>query len=178
MKKWLYVLAPAAMLAVFLFFYASSRAEARAKEAAHQEEIAKQKAEADEKKRIAEAKARDDAKQREAEREAADAKAAKDKQDKYDADMLRIKQDTDKANALAEGYAKQVSDLTIELDTLNKQKDALTRAEFDEAKKVELAVVARRNAEIEIQRLVEMIANRADQSMMAKMPPPPPAKES
>src|ERR1700677_3535954 len=166
MKKWLYVLAPAAMLAVFLFFYASSRAEARAKEAAHQEEIAKQKAEADEKKRIAEAKARDDAKQREAEREAADAKAAKDKQDKYDADMLRIKQDTDKANALAEGYAKQVSDLTIELDTLNKQKDALTRAEFDEAKKAELAVVARRNAEIEIQRLVEMIANRADQSMM------------
>jgi hypothetical protein len=178
MKKWLYVLAPAVMLAVFLFFYASSRAAARAKELAHQEEVARQKADADEKKRVAEAKAREDAQQREAARQAADAKTALDKQAKYDAEMLRIKQDTDKSNALAEGYSKQVSDLTIELDTLNQQKDALTRDGFEQAKKVELAQVARQNAEMEIQRMVEMIANRADQSMMAKMPPPPPAKES
>jgi len=37
-----------------------------------------------------------------------------------------------------------------------------------------LAEVARHNAEMEIQRYTEMISNRADQSMMVKMPPPPP----
>jgi hypothetical protein len=178
MKKWLYVLAPAAMLAIFLFFYASSRTEAKAKEAAHQEEIARAKADADAKKKIAEDHARADALQREADREAADAKAAKDKQDKYDAEMRRIQADTDKSNALAETYSKEVSELTIELDTLNKEKDQLTREGFEEAKKVELAQVARRSAEMEVQRMVDMIANRADQSIMAKMPPAPPAKES
>jgi hypothetical protein len=178
MKKWLYVLAPAAMLAVFLFFYAASRTEARNKEVAHQAEVARLKAEADQKKQEAEARAKADAQQREAEREVAEAKAAKDKQDKYDTEMRRIQAETDKANALAETYSRQVSELTIELDTLNKQKDQLTREGFEEAKKVELAQVARRNAEMEVQRMVDMIANRADQSLMAKMPPPPPAKES
>jgi hypothetical protein len=178
MRKWLYVLAPAAMLAVFLFFYASSRTEAKAKEDARLADIARQKADDAEKKQIAEAKAREDALKREADREAADAKAAREKQEKYDAEMARIKADADKSNAQAEAYAKQVSDLTIELDSLNKQKDSLSRAEFDQEKKVELAQVARQNAEMEIQRMVQMIANRADQSTMAKMPPPPPPKES
>jgi len=178
MKKWLYVLAPVCMLAVFMFFYLSSRADAKAKEIAHQQQVDKDKADADEKKHIAEMKAREDAEKREADRAAADAKTAKDKQDKYDADMVRIKEDADKANALAETFSKQVSELTIEIDSLNKQKDTLTREGFEEAKKVELAEVGRRNAELEIQRLVQMISDRADQSMMAKMPPAPPAKES
>ena len=88
--------------------------------------------------------------------------------------MARIKSETDRENASAEQYAKQVSELTIELDNLHKQKDSLTREDFDLAKKIELAEVARHNAEMEIQRYTEMISNRADQSMMVKMPPPPP----
>ena len=66
--------------------------------------------------------------------------------------------------------------MTIELENLHRQKDALIREGFEKAKKVEAAAVARRNAEMEIQRLVQMLANRADQTLMAKMPPPP--KES
>ena len=178
MKKWLYVLAPAVMIAVFLFFYFSSKAESEAKEKAQQEETARLKADAEQKKHVAELKAREDAERRNAERAAEEAKTAQEKKDKYEAEMRRIQEDTNKANALAETYAKQVSDLTIELDTLHKQKDALTREDFDLAKKVELAAVARRNAELEIQRTVEMIATRTEQSPMSKMPPPPPAKES
>jgi chromosome segregation ATPase len=127
---------------------------------------------------MAEAKAREDAERRNAERTAEDAKTAKDKQDRYDADMRRIQDDTDRANSMAESYAKQASDLTIELDSLHKQKDALTREDFELEKKVELTQVARQNAELEIQRTVEMIATRADQSAMAKPPPPPPPKAS
>jgi hypothetical protein len=174
MKKWFYVLFPVALLAIFTVFYMSSRAETLAKEQAHREQVAQEKAEADAKKQVAEAKARDDAEKRNIERAAEEAKIAKDKEDKYNADMERIKEDTDKSNATADEYAKKVSDLTIELDTLRKQKDQLTRDAFEADKQVELADVDRRNAEMEIQRYTAMIADRADQSAMAKMPPPPP----
>jgi hypothetical protein len=65
--------------------------------------------------------------------------------------------------------------MTIELDNLNKQLDSLTRQNFDYLKKVQLAEVNRHDAEMDIQRMVDMIAERADQSSMTKMPPPPPA---
>ncbi len=174
MKKWLYVLFPTALLGIFLFYYFASKAETEAREKAHREQVAREVADANQKKAIAEAKAREDAERRNVERAAEEAKAAKDKEDKYNQEMARIKAETDRSNATAEEYSKKVSELTIELDTLHKQKDQLTREDFELAKKIELAEIARRNAEMEIQRYTEMIANRADQSLMAKMPPPPP----
>ena len=174
MKKWLYVLFPTALLGIFLFYYFASKAETEARERVHREQVAREVADANQKKALAEAKARDDAERRNVERAAEEAKAAKDKEEKYNSEMARIKSETDRENASAEQYAKQVSELTIELENLHKQKDSLTREDFDLAKKIELAEVARHNAEMEIQRYTEMISNRADQSMMVKMPPPPP----
>jgi chromosome segregation ATPase len=176
MKKWMYVFGPGIMLAIFLFFYFTSKAETDARMAADKVHKAQVEKEAEEKKAIAEKKAQEDAEQRNIARAEAERKAAQEKQDKYDADMRRIQADTDKFTALVDKYAKQVSELTIQLETLRKQKDGLTREGFDIAKRVELAAVARRNAELEVQRMVQMIAARADQSLMAKMPPPP--KES
>jgi hypothetical protein len=175
MKKWFYVLFPAILLSVFLFYYTASKAETEARDKAAKAELAKEKAEADQKKATAEAKAREDAERRSADRAAEEAKAAKEKEDKYNTDMARIKEDTDRSNATAATYAKQVSDLTIELDSLHKQKDTETREAFELAKKVELAQVARRNAELEIQRYTAMLSDRAEQSTLTKMPPPPPA---
>jgi len=172
----MYVFGPGIMIAVFLCFYLSSKAETDkriAEEKVHKAQLEK---EAEETKAAAEKKAQDDAEKRNIERAEAEKKLAQDKQDKYDADMRRIQADTDRFNAEVDKYSKEVSELSIELDSLRKQKDTLTREGFDMAKKVELAAVTRRNAEIEVQRLVQMIAARADQSIMAKMPPPP--KES
>lgn len=178
MKKWFYVLFPAILLGVFLFYYTASKSETEARDKATKAEMAKEKTEADQKKAVAEAKAREDAERRSTERAAEEAKAARDKEDKYNSDMARIKEDNNRSNATAATYAKQVSDLTIELDTLHKQKDTETRESFELAKKVELAEIARRNAELEIQRYTAMLADKADQSSMTKMPPPPPpAKE-
>jgi uncharacterized coiled-coil DUF342 family protein len=174
MKKWFYVIFPVVCLAIFMVFYLSSKKESDARDAAHRAEVAREKAEADEKKLVAEKKAQDDAERRNVERAAEEAKTAKDKADKYNAEMARIKADTDKSNATADMYAKQVSELTIELENLHKQKDALTRESFEMDKKIEAEAVARRNAELELQRYTEMISDRADQSLMAKMPPPPP----
>ena len=178
MKKWFYVLAPSAMLGVFLFFYFASKAETEAREKAKQEEVAKAKAEADEKKHLAEVKAHEDAERRAAEQAADEAAKAKAKQDKYDTLMARIKEDTARANASSEKYAAEVSEKTILLEALRKQKDTLTRDSFELQKKIELSQVARRNAELDIQRTIEFIANHADQSAMTKMPPAPPPKDS
>lgn len=178
MKKWFYVLFPTILLGIFLIFYMSSRSETLAREQVQREETARAKAEADRKKAEAEATAQADAERRNVQRAAEEAKAAKDKEDKYNAEMAKIQAETDRANASAEKYAKEVSDLTIELDNLHKQQDTLTRESFDLAKRIELAEVTRRNAEMEIQRYTEMIANRADQSALTKMPPTPAPEKS
>jgi translation initiation factor IF-2 len=178
MKKWFYVLFPTALIGIFLIFYLSSRSETLAREAHQREEAATAKAEADKKKAEAEATAQADAERRNVQRANEEAKAAKDKEDKYNTEMAKIKAQTDGANATADKYAKEVSDLTIELDNLHKQKDTLTRESFELLKKIELSEVARRNAELEIQRYDEMIANRADQSILTKMPPAPPPEKS
>jgi hypothetical protein len=102
-------------------------------------------AEADQKKAIAEAKAREDA-----ERSATPSapprrpRPAKEKEDKYNAEMAGSRPTPTRRTRAREQYSKQVSELTIELDNLHKQKDALTREAFELAKKIELAEVARR----------------------------------
>ena len=91
--------------------------------------------------------------------------------------MAADKQISDETNGyLAEGKKSQQESaaLEIERDLLHKEKDRVGREAFDLAKQVELAKVARRNAELEEQRMVEMITRKATDSAMAKMPPPPP----
>src|SRR5580698_3499668 len=105
MKKWFYVLFPTLMIAVFLLFYMASRKETIAREVAQKEEAARTKAEADRKKAEAEATAQADAERRNVQRAAEEAKAAKDKEDKYNAEMAKIKEGTDRANASAEKFA-------------------------------------------------------------------------
>jgi ABC-type Na+ efflux pump permease subunit len=168
MKKWMYVIFPAAMLGIFLVFYFSAAKKAELKEQQHIAEIAKQKADETEKKRIAEDKARVDAVKRAAERSAEEAKKEADKIAKWQADSKRIQEDTDKSIADADRYQKEVSKLEIELDTLRKSKDKASREAFDLLKQVERAKVDRRNAEIEIQRLTEMVARKASESAMTR----------
>jgi len=174
MKKWFYVLFPVVLIVIFGIFYSASRKEAAEKERQHQEEVARLKADADAKKAAAEATARADAEKRAkdtAEKERAEAAA---KEQKYNDEMAKIKEDTAKLTATEEMYAKKVSDLTIELDGLHKQRESLTRDTFELAKQIQMAEVARHNAEMEIQRYDTMIADAADQSQLSKMPPPPP----
>lgn len=175
MKKWMYLIFPTVMLAGFLGFYFSHKKAAEAKERAHIAEVAKKKTEDDEKKKIAETKAREDAKKRQDEREAEDRKKEEEKAARQRADDEKVRASTAEFTAKGEAAAKQVATLDSELDRLRKEKDKTTRETFDLAKQVELARIARRNAELEIQRVTAMIAQRASDSAMTRMPPPPPA---
>lgn len=178
MKKWMYLIPPTIMLGLFTIVYFSHVEKREAKEKAKVEKIAKEKAELDQKKKIAEAKAREDTKKRNEERDAEEAKKEKEKIDKQAANDKEVRDATAQYNAEADKFAKEAATLEIELDRLRKDKDKLSRETFDLAKQVELARIARRNAELEIQRVTEMIHRRASDSALVKPPviPPAPAK--
>jgi hypothetical protein len=180
MKKWMYLIFPGVMLAAFLVFYLSHKKEAEEKERVHVAKVAQEKAEMEAKKRDAEQKARDDAKKRQDEREAEDRKKEADKAAKQAADDKKVRDATAEYTAKANEFTKQIASLEAELDRLRKEKDKTNRETFEMAKQVELARIARRNAELEIQRMTEMIARRASDSSLTRPPmlpqPPAPAK--
>src|SRR5262245_16928635 len=179
MKKWLYLIIPAIMLGLFLFIYFPHVEKTHKKEEDRKAAVAKKKAEDDEKKKVAEAKARDDAKKRQDERDAEDAKKQKEKEDKQAADDKKVRDQTAEYTAKANAASAEVQKLEGELDRMRKEKDRLSRETFDLAKQVELARIARRNAELETQRITDMLAKRAADSSLTRMPAiptPPPAK--
>ncbi len=180
MKKWIYLIVPAIMLAGFLFIYFGHVDTMHQKEAAKAASIAEAKASAEAKKKDAEDKARSDAKKRQEERDAEEARKEKEKTDKQAADDKKVRDAITEFTAKADSASKQATALDAELDRIRKEKDRLRRETFDLAKEVELARIARRNAELEIQRTTEMIARRASESSMTRppvVPAPAPAKK-
>ncbi len=178
MKKWMYVISVGGMLAIFLFFYFSHIKEAEQQEKIRQEKLEQdRKAEAAKKAEI-EAKARADAERRAAERAAADAKKEAEKVAKWEAENRHIQEETDGYNAKANAYAKQASELDIQLTKLRAEKDRLIREAFEFAKQVEQARIEKRNAELEIQRMTDMISKKAADSSLTRAPVMPTPKPS
>lgn len=181
MKKWIYLIVPAVLMVGFLFIYFGHVETMHAEKAAKAASATQAKAEADAKKKDAEEKARSDAKQRQEEREAEEARKEKEKTDKQAADDKKVVDAIAEFTAKANSASKQVAAFEAELDRARKEKDRLSRETFDLAKQVELARIARRNAELEIQRMTEMIARKAGESAMTRPPviaAPAPAKKS
>ncbi|MBI2517394.1 MAG: hypothetical protein HYV95_10835 [Opitutae bacterium] len=171
-----YLIVPAVLLGTFLFFYNGALKEMAAKEATKTAEKAAIKAAEDKRKAEIEAKASADAKRRQEERDAEErARAEKKEKDYLDA-MKKLKDEADNYSAESDKLAKEAADLDIQLGSLRTQKEKSTREVFELAKQVELAKVSRRNAEIEIQRMVEMLGTKAGASTLATIPPPPAPK--
>lgn len=171
-----YIIAPAFMLAAFVFFYRGALAEMDIKEADHAKEVAVAKAQEDARRKEIEAKAEADALKRQLERDAEE-KAKLDKKEKeYLTAMNQLRDEADKYTAEADKFAKDGNDLEVLLTNLRVQKEKVNREAFELAKAVELAKINRRSAEMEIQRLIEMVGTKAAASTLAAMPPPPPAK--
>lgn len=178
MKKWFYVISVGGMLAVFLFFYFAHLEETEKQEKIRAERVAQQQKEEAERKAAIEEKAREDAARRAREREEEIARKEAARREKQEAEDRKIREATEGFNAKADAYAKQVSELEIELNSLRTQKEKLNRETFELEKQVELARVAKRNAELEIQRMTDMVAKRAADSALARPPAPPAGRRS
>ena len=148
-----YVITPLVLCALFGVYYFNFAQEQQIKEAQKKKEVAAKIAEEKRKKDDIEAKARADADERTRKREEETAKKEADRRAKWDAQGQEIADATKKYTAQAEASAKQES--------------------FELLKKVELARIDKRNAELEIQRIHAMVAKRATESSAAQLPPPP-----
>jgi len=174
MKKWIYFVIPVIMLVGFVFIFLAHEEEMKAREEEGARIVAERLTEEKKQKEIAEAKARESARIAQEERAAKEAKKVADRLARQQAIDREIKEATDSALADLNRSQKKVESLEAEFDRLKKERDRLSRETFDLAKQVEAAAVAKRNAELEEQRLVEMIVRRSGQSTMVRMPPPPP----
>lgn len=173
-----YLIVPLVLCTLFGVYYykfiqeEGVKTELRAKAA----KIAKD--EADAKKKEIEDKARKDADDRQQKRLADEKKKEDDRRAKWEAQGKDIADATAKYNAEAAKYTKQIAELEAQLKDMRLKKDNATRESFDLKKRVELALIAKRDAELEIQRMVSMVANKATESAMARPPPPPPVEKA
>jgi len=172
MKKWMYVISVGSMLAIFLFFYLTHMKETEILEQQRKVRFEKEQKDIAETKARNEAKAREDARARAAARAAEEAKKEADKIARWEAEGQKIKDQTDTHNREADRLSKDSAKLEIELDTLRNEKENVNRATFDVAKRVERARIDKQNTEFEIQRMTEMIAQRAASSSLVRMPAP------
>ncbi len=166
---------PLVLLAAFIFVYRGAVEKMEHKEAEQKRIVAEAKAAEDAHRKEMEAIAQKDALKRQQEREAEErAKADKRERDYQDA-MRKLKEEADGYSAEADRFAKNAAELEIKLGEARILKEKTTRDLFELQKQVELAKIQRRNAELEIQRMVEMVGQKA--TIMAAMPPEPPAKK-
>jgi hypothetical protein len=174
----MYLIFPGIMLVAFLGVYLTHKKAAEERERVAIAKAAADKQEADRKKKEAEQKAREDARKRQEEREAEEAKKEAEKAAKQAKDDKMVRDQIAEYTAKGDAAQKQLNSLEIELDRLRKEKDAVSRETFDLAKQVELNRIARRNAELEIQRQTEYMIRRASESSLTRPPamPPAPAK--
>jgi hypothetical protein len=176
MKKWMYVIFPGIMLGLFLVLYTSHVKEAEEREQARIAKVEADRKAEEAKKKKAEEIAAEDARKRQIEREAEDQKKEEDRRRKQAIADKEVRDKTNDYRSKADASQKQVNQLEIELDRLHKDKEKASREDFDLAKQVELARVAKQNAELQEQHLMQMIANKADASAMAQAPIAAPAK--
>lgn len=171
-----YVILPFILLVLFVGYYSVDSKRLSEIDAARARQVASEQKAADAQKAEAEARATADAQAREQQR----LKDIRDKEEAHERDvatkLAAIKADftvnSDKADALA----KQAGDLQIQLADLQTAKEKDSEETFNLTKQTDLLRIQQQNAEFEIQRLTDMVAQRADQSWMAQPPPPPPAK--
>jgi hypothetical protein len=178
MKKWMFLIFPGAMLGIFLVFFLSHTKEAEAREKVRLEVLAKKIADDNAQKKADEDRARADAEKHATDRAAEDAKKEAERTAKQAAFDQDIKDAADKALAEGGAFQKTIDRLESELDQVHKQQDQLSRDNFDAAKQVELAKVARRTAELEIQRTVALVERKAQETYLTRLPPPPPPPKS
>jgi hypothetical protein len=167
----LYLIVPVLLLAIFggLYWQHSVHAEAEAK--AKAAVVAEAKAAEETKKAEAERLAREDAERRTAARVAEEQKKEAEKHAKWEADGARIAEETTRFTTRSAEIAAEITALEAKINQVLADKDKVSRANFDEARAIELARIAKRNAEMEIQRMTEMVARKAGQTSLVNATP-------
>ena len=169
-----YLIVPVVLLAVFGVLYSSALKDMKVK-ANQQQAVADARAAADKKhKDEVDARAQADAKKHEDEREAEDRVKEAKKIKEYQDALKALKDEAGKYNTEADKLSKEAADLELQISQTRTDKEKLNSETFDLAKEIELTKINRRNAELEIQRMIGMVGNKLTASSIVLPPPPPP----
>ncbi len=172
-----YVILPVVLLILFGGYYVKiAKPEMAAKVLADEKRIADDKAVEEAKRKEIEAKAQDDARKAQAVRDAKERERLDKAQRDKDEQDRKVLDETTKYEKEASDLSKQIANLEIEITTLRNKREDMNREVLESAKKVELAKIDRRNAELEIQRMYDIVAQKVAASSLTQMPPPVPAK--
>jgi chromosome segregation ATPase len=172
-----YVMFPAVLLVAFAVYYTQfAKPEMAEQEAAAKQKITDQEAVDAARRADIEKKAQADAQVQQHAREEKDRlKQEKARHDREEADR-QIAEETAKFENEAASLTKQIASMEKEISTLRANREDLSREVFEVAAKVELAKIDRQNAELEIQRMYGMVAQRVNDSFLAKLPSPTPPR--
>jgi len=172
-----YVILPIFLLIAFGVYYTQiAQPEMRAQLVAQQKHQAEIQAAEDAHRRDIELKAQEDARKAQAERDAKErARQEKARLEKEEQDR-KIREETAKFENEAARLSKEIASLDTEIAALRSKREQTNRESFDLAKQVELAKIDRRTAEMDLQRMYEMVAQKVVDSSLTRMPPPVPAK--
>ena len=171
MKRFTLILPPVILFAIFAFFYQGHLKEMEAQRVKIVEE--QRIATAKEDQRKAELKAQADAEAAKAkkDREAADQKRREDEQNKKDEKERTITTATEAALAENSGLQAQIIKLQKDLQETRIQRDAAQKEAIETKLDIEKARIDKRNAELEIQRYTDMLAQRIKQSSLLAQQP-------
>jgi len=169
MKRFYFIFGfPVILLVVFSGVYWQFSKASDEAEHVKQAQVAKQKAADEQKKKDEENKARQDTEKRMAERAAEEKKKEDERIAKWEAESKRINDESQGYATQVAASTKEIADLTKELADLRQAKEAKTRELLNSASEAELAAIAKRSAELEIQRMTEMVARKVASSQLAK----------
>ncbi len=169
MKKF-YLVLPLLMLLGFSGIYWSHSTQSEAAAVEKAAAVAKIKAEEEAQKLAAEKKAKEDAEQRTATRLAEEAKKEAERLAKWEAESKKIADETAGYTAEVAKLTTEVAKLEASLSALKASKEAKTRELLAASSAVELDAIAKRVAEMEIQRMTEMVVRKAANTSLAKHP--------
>jgi hypothetical protein len=179
MKKWMYVIFPGAMLALFLIAYVAEGKRRTEREAAHTAEVARLDKDKQAKEATMKAKAEADAKKRSDERAAIEKKKEDDRVAKWTKEGQDIQADLDRSNAAIDQQTKEVAQMEKNLFALREARERGNREFLEAMKRAEMAQIDRRTSELEIDRLLKLINQRAtDVTGRALTPPAAPPRRT
>ncbi len=172
-----YVVFPTLLLIAFGVYYTQvAKPQMAEQERIEAQKIEDQKAADEVRRQQIEDKARMDAVAQQQAREAKDKEKQERLQREKDEQDRKVKEETEKFEAEAASVTKQIADMDKEIVNLRAQREQLGREVYESAAKVELAKTDRDNADLEIQRMYDMVAQKVGDSFLTKLPPPPPPK--
>lgn len=156
-----YVIVPVVLIAIFGGIYWQHSRTAAADAAAKAVEVTRLKAEEEAKKEEAGRKAREDAAARAAARAAEEKRKEEEIQAKWESDSAKIAADTALYKEQAVALTRDLAVLEKERNEVRSSKKAVSDESFDLARKVELTRIAKRAAEMEVQRTTEILIRKA-----------------